>query len=107
MKLVRHWIVPVAVAAAISGSMPGALVAQESVTLVAGDYSAGWLKRLIFGSDYRDLWTTPIRVPVLDIGGIRGRPGHRRSQIADGRSDTRIRPWALGAVLCFREDSGE
>lgn len=47
----------------------------ESVTVVAGDYSAGWFHRLFLGSRYRELWSTPIRVPVLDLdryaGGLR------------------------------------
>ncbi|MBO6516112.1 MAG: metallophosphoesterase [Bacteroidia bacterium] len=33
---------------------------------------AGALKRLIFGSLNRDLWTTPIRVPYLDIHNEKG-----------------------------------
>jgi hypothetical protein len=48
------------------------VVGQDSVTVVAGDYSAGWLKRIFFGGDYRDLWTTPISVPYLDISGYAG-----------------------------------
>ena len=32
-----------------------------------GDYQAGFLKRLFFGSLYRDAWTTPLSVPVLDL----------------------------------------
>ncbi len=48
------------------------LSGQESVTVVAGDYSAGWLKRLFFGSDYRDLWNTPIRVLYLDLHSYAG-----------------------------------
>ncbi|MEP7346310.1 MAG: BamA/TamA family outer membrane protein, partial [Gemmatimonadaceae bacterium] len=38
-------------------------------------YAAGWLRRAILGDDYRDLWTTPIEVEVLDLrtfgGGLR------------------------------------
>jgi hypothetical protein len=30
-------------------------------------YRAGWFGRLFLGSQWRDLWTTPIRVPVLDL----------------------------------------
>jgi hypothetical protein len=56
-------------ALALSGSP---VVGQDSVTVVAGDYSAGWLKRIFFGGDYRDLWTTPIRVPYLDLQGFAG-----------------------------------
>ncbi|MCZ6918600.1 MAG: hypothetical protein O7I93_17630, partial [Gemmatimonadetes bacterium] len=48
------------------------LSGQEKVTVVAGDYSAGWLKRLFFGGDYRDLWTTPIQVPYLDLQSYAG-----------------------------------
>ena len=48
------------------------LSGQDSVTVVAGDYSAGWLKRIFFGSDYRDLWSTPIRVAYLDLQSYAG-----------------------------------
>src|SRR5512133_1319855 len=40
----------------------------ESVTVVPGkQYAKGSVYRWFFGDAYRDLWTTPIRVPVLDI----------------------------------------
>src|SRR5690606_32440142 len=35
-------------------------------------YGAGGLKRTLLGGGYRDLWTTPIRVPVLDLGRFAG-----------------------------------
>ncbi|MEP6493532.1 MAG: hypothetical protein ABJF01_12685 [bacterium] len=39
----------------------------DSVTIVAGKhYKAGGFYRWLFGDTYRDLWTTPIRVPVFD-----------------------------------------
>lgn len=42
-------------------------------TLAAGPrYAASGFKRFLFGSHYRDLWTTPIRVEVLDLGGFSG-----------------------------------
>ncbi|HEX7023997.1 MAG TPA: hypothetical protein VF187_04180, partial [Gemmatimonadales bacterium] len=38
----------------------------DSVTVVPGpQFKAGGLHRTFFGAHYRDLWTTPIRVPVL------------------------------------------
>ena len=48
----------------------------ESVTVTAGTrYEAGALHRFLFGGAYRDVWLTPIRVPVLDLhsfaGGLR------------------------------------
>jgi hypothetical protein len=63
---------------------PGGLAARQppadSVTVVPGaQYKAGALHRLFFGSRYRALWTTPIRVPVLDLGTYAGglRPTER------------------------------
>ncbi|HET7274880.1 MAG TPA: BamA/TamA family outer membrane protein [Longimicrobiaceae bacterium] len=45
----------------------------DSVTIIAQpDYAADGLKRWLLGSDYRDLWTTPIRVPVLDLDTFAG-----------------------------------
>jgi hypothetical protein len=39
----------------------------ESVTVAAGKrYEAGAFRRWLSGNTYRDLWVTPIRVPVLD-----------------------------------------
>ena len=48
----------------------------DSVTVAIGaHYRAGGLHRFWFGGAYRDLWTAPIRVPVLDLetfaGGLR------------------------------------
>lgn len=56
---------------------PGVAAAQsdagEVVTVVPGDrYAAGSLRRMLLGAHYRDLWTTPIQVPVLDLGTYAG-----------------------------------
>ncbi len=41
--------------------------------IVAGEhYQAGTFHRFLLGNDYRNLWTTPIRVPVLDLAGFAG-----------------------------------
>src|SRR5690242_21426701 len=40
----------------------------RSVEVVAGaHYAAGWFHRVMLGAHYRDLWTTPLRVDVLDL----------------------------------------
>ncbi len=45
----------------------------ESVTVVPGpQFKAGGLHRLFFGTRYRALWTTPIRVPVLRLDQFAG-----------------------------------
>src|SRR2546425_166946 len=66
-------------------------------TVVAGaHYRAGWFHRLLLGAHYRDLWTTPLEVEVLDLSRFAGgltpsRCGGRRQtkvlrfSSADGR----------------------
>lgn len=45
----------------------------DSVTVVAGErYEASDLHRWLLGDGYRDLWTTPMRVELLDLGRERG-----------------------------------
>ena len=64
-------------------AVPGLVAAQgegpvtrsraESVTVTPGaSYAAGGLHRFFFGDHYRDLWTTPIRVQVLDLQRFAG-----------------------------------
>lgn len=60
-------IASAAPAAAQNGTRP------DTVRVAAGpDYGAGALHRLLLGSSYRDLWTTPIAVPVLDLSAFAG-----------------------------------
>jgi len=48
---------------------------SDTVVTPGARYAAGGFHRWLFGSHYRDLWTTPISVPVLDLhhfaGGLR------------------------------------
>lgn len=45
----------------------------ESVTVAVGThYRAGAFHRWLFGGSYRDLWTMPIRAPVLDLRAFDG-----------------------------------
>jgi hypothetical protein len=48
-------------------------VGTDSVVVVAGEiYKAGRFHRFLLGNNYRDEWTTPIKVPVLDLRTFRG-----------------------------------
>ena len=53
---------------------PGnAVVGKDTVTVRAGaDYAAGSFHRKMLGDNYRDLWTMPIKVPVLNLGSFVG-----------------------------------
>jgi hypothetical protein len=47
--------------------------AGRSVVTAAGDrYRAGAIHRLVLGRHYRDLWTTPVEVEVLDLSTFAG-----------------------------------
>lgn len=60
---------------------------SHEVEVVAGEqFEAGSLHKLLFGSNYRRLWTTPVRLPVLDLESFAGglapvrRVGHGQTQ---------------------------
>ena len=54
-------------------SLESQAASRDSVSVAPNpDYSAGGLHRLFFGTRYRALWTTPIKVPVLDLNGFAG-----------------------------------
>ena len=62
--------------AAAGLAAPSVIHAQGDTTAVASSrYARHAAHRFLFGSGYRDLWGTPIRVPVLDLrtyaGGLR------------------------------------
>jgi surface antigen Omp85-like protein len=55
---------------------PPPIKSRDSVSLAAGKrYEAGSFTRFFLGNTYRDLWTTPVRAPVLDLehyaGGLK------------------------------------
>src|SRR5688572_1067066 len=56
----------------MSAQMP-AVIGTDSVSIAAGPgYAAGGLRRALLGDNYRDEWTTPIKVPVLNLGTFAG-----------------------------------
>ena len=85
------------VGGAALGSPASAQTPDTLVTPGPG-YAAGGFHRWLFGSHYRDLWTTPVRVPVLDLRSVRRRTpadGARRRQADASRCDSRA-PTAAG-----------
>lgn len=45
---------------------------RDTVVVPGASYGAGSLRRFLLGAHYRDLWTTPIRVEMLDLQGFAG-----------------------------------
>jgi hypothetical protein len=83
---------------AAAGEIAG--IGPERRTVVVGQrYHKGGLYRFLFGADYRDIWTSSVSLPILDLATFAGglKPvrvvGHGQSQGlalkgADGRSYT-------------------
>jgi len=78
------------------GAQDASPAPHDTIVTPGAHYAAGGLHRWLFGAHYRDLWTTPVRVPVLDLrrfaGGLRptGRGGGKQTRSlrfegADGR----------------------
>jgi hypothetical protein len=68
------WIGAAALAVLVPVLGVRSAAAQEPDTAVAAgpQYAKGGLYRFYFGSDYRKLWTAPVRVPVLDLQTFAG-----------------------------------
>ena len=64
-----------AVFLAATSAVPAAAQTRDTTVVPGSGYAAGGFHRWLFGAHYRTLWTTPIRVPVLDLrqfaGGLR------------------------------------
>ncbi len=81
--------------AAFSGGatgVQGQATASDSVEVISGaDYGAGGIRRFLLGTHYRDLWTTPIKVPYLNLGtfagGLTPTSAHQGSQTTSLRFD--------------------
>ena len=71
-------LAPLALIAGLLASAADAAPAGETrveVVTPGPGYSAGWFARLLLGEQWRDMWITPVEVPVLDLhtfdGGLR------------------------------------
>ncbi len=63
-------IAPLALALALAAHAPAH--AQDTVVVAGAHYAAGGLWRLIFGTEYRRLWTAPVAARVLDLHSFAG-----------------------------------
>ena len=45
---------------------------KTHMVILGERFRASGFKRWLYGRDYRDLWTTPIEVAVLDLGRVGG-----------------------------------
>jgi len=46
---------------------------KEFITVIPGEeYEAGWLYEFFFGAHWRDIWTTPLKVEILDLNNFDG-----------------------------------
>lgn len=54
------------------GTVPSAAAEETRRIALGPEYEASGFRRFWLGSGYRDLWTTPVTVPVLDLGTYAG-----------------------------------
>lgn len=73
----------------LAQSDTGATSGKDTVVTPGARYAAGGFHRWLFGSHYRDLWTTPVRVPVLDLSGFAG--GLRPTERGGGKQTRSLR----------------
>ena len=103
----RRRIVTLLLPAVLAGSAaaqvnPPPKVGDKTATVVAGSrYQAGGLRRFLLGDTYRNLWTTPITVPVLDISSYAG--GLTPTKLGGGNQTKSVRFLdARGSEYVFR-----
>ena len=88
-------------AALLMAVVPAELDAQRQHTAPADpSHAAGALHRTLFGDGYRDVWTVPITVPVLDLDNFAG--GLTAFQEGGNQSRTLRLRGADGKVYMFR-----
>src|SRR5215203_1169711 len=76
-------------ASAARAQMP-ALIGRDSITITPGSiYNVGGFHRSLFGENYRAEWTTPIRIPILDLGAFAG--GLTPTKTGGGRQTVSLR----------------
>lgn len=81
----------------------------DTLSIPAGlQYEAGSFRRALHGSNWRGLWTTPVRVPVLDVrtfaGGLEPmRRGGGRQSITLHLTDAQARRWIFRSIDKFTE----
>ena len=81
-----------------SHTSKAALTSKRDTVVVAGpQYEAGSMHRFFLGDGYRDLWTTPIRVPMLDLRTFAG--GLRPLKLTGGNQTKSLRLEAPDGVL--------
>ena len=96
-------ILPVVLAGSAAAQVePPPKVGDKTATVSAGTrYQGGGLRRFLLGDTYRDLWVTPIRVPVLDISTYAG--GLRPTEKGGGNQTKSVRFLdAKGSEYVFR-----
>lgn len=71
----RPWLLLIAAICLPAPPAPAQAEPASEAVAPGPQYQAGWLTRIVLGAQWRDVWTTPVSAPVLDLttfdGGIR------------------------------------
>jgi surface antigen Omp85-like protein len=75
MRLLRSWVLGITSVVLVSRAAAQTSSSRDTIEAAGPHYRAGGLHEFFLGREYRDLWTTPISVPLLDLenfaGGLR------------------------------------
>lgn len=66
-------VLATSVVSSAAGQGAPRIIGTDSVVVIPGEiYKAGHFHRVLLGNNYRDEWTTPIKVPVLNLRTFHG-----------------------------------
>lgn len=68
----KYWFAGLAVATMATSPLSAQGSPASRTEVIGPQYRAGALHRFLFGGYYRNLWTTPVRIPVLDLATFAG-----------------------------------
>lgn len=74
---------------ALSQGISSTAATKDTVVQATDKYNAGSFHRFLLGDNYRDLWATPIRVPILDLRSFAG--GLRPTKTGGGAESHNLR----------------
>ena len=66
-----------------------AITVDDSIVVNGGAYGAGIIKRFFLGNLYRKSWTTPVKVPYIDLDTVKG--GLTPYAVGGGRQTTSLK----------------
>lgn len=72
MDSMKYWLIAATVATMATSTLPAQRDTVSRTEAIGPQYQAVALHRFLFGGFYRNLWTTPVSIPILDLATFAG-----------------------------------